>query len=91
MRAVPTWVDKVHDRDRNEQVRFFNKYDPGDKISYVSYCSVYTICAFVLMDLNLLWLLDNEYLSMTPLMVSFELFQHWGLARPIYYLTFQDL
>ena len=20
MRAVPTWVDKVHDRDRNEQV-----------------------------------------------------------------------
>ena len=88
MRAVPTWVDKVHDRDRNEQVRFFNKYDPGDKISLVSYCSVYTICAFVLMDLNLLWLLDNEYLSMTPLMVSFELFQHWGLARPKYLLSY---
>ena len=35
MRAVPTWVDKVHDRDRNEQVRFFNKYDPGDKISHL--------------------------------------------------------
>ena len=21
MRAVPTWVDKVHDREKNEQVR----------------------------------------------------------------------
>ena len=26
MRAVPTWVDKVHDRDRNEQVSLFFKY-----------------------------------------------------------------
>ena len=26
MRAVPTWVDKVHDRDRNEQVIMYLIY-----------------------------------------------------------------
>ena len=41
MRAVPTWVDKVHDRDRNEQVtefnytyesKMFSKYAINDRI-----------------------------------------------------------
>lgn len=52
MRAVPTWVDKVHDRDRNEQVfdkgiRNFNSF----KMLYL-YFSAFTTFASVPMELN---------------------------------------
>ena len=42
------------------------------------------IYAFGLMDLNLLWLLDNEYLSMTPLMVSLN-FSSFGFVCLCYF------